>query len=470
MNLKNRLSALMLLLGTSSAFAQHQPQVQLSAVQLETGKAQPVYELSPEVTTKKSHWNNYIYIQPDVTFQAIEGIGGAFNEIGGEALLSLKKKEQKAVMENLFAKDQAGFTFCRTAIGASDFGIDAYSYSMTPEDYDQKHFSIKRDKKYVLPYIKSAFDINPELTLFASPWSPPGWMKVSGKMEGLQKEGNALRDTPAIYKAYAKYFVKYIQAYEKEGVRVDRICIQNENDADTKYPSCQFPAKDMVKFAHDYLAPAFKQNKIDSKIYAGTFRAANQMDLMDFTQSKYLKAVEGVGIQYTESKIISDARAVLPGLKIFHTEGHCYNGKNSSEQAKHRLEEVASYLNSGSTTFTYWNMILNETTKSGWDWNQNSLININRTTGEVQYNPDYNAMYIISKYIKPGDVRVASVNRANQHPLITVKSPEGQVKVLIQNTHEQEEVFTFVMGDQEIKAQLPAQAISAIVINPAKNL
>ncbi|PKQ65009.1 hypothetical protein BZG02_04005 [Labilibaculum filiforme] len=439
-----------------------QPSVKVYAVKLDKGQANPLIEVKQDNVDGKIAWKNRIYMQPNVTFQTIEGIGGAFNEIGGEALLSLSKKEQEAVMNNMFAKDKAGFTFCRTAIGASDFGIDAYSYSMTADDFEMEHFSLDRDKKYVLPYIKSAFAINPNFTLFASPWSPPAWMKESGKMVGLQKEGNRMKSDAKVKKAYAKYFVKYVQEYAKAGVKIDRICIQNENDADTKYPSCVFPAKEMVAFANQYMAPAFKKNKIKTKIYAGTFRASNQMDLMDFVQCKNMEGIDGIGIQYTETKIINDARTLVPNMKIIHTEGDCYNGKNSVEEAGNRLKEVASYINSGSTNFTYWNMILNETTKSGWDWPQNSLINIDRKNGNVQYNPDYNAMYIISKFIQPGDVRIASVNRSNSHPIITVKSPDGTIKVLVQNTNEKDGVFELVIGEKTIKVNVIAQAITAI--------
>ena len=462
-NIKNLLLVIGIALNVST-FAQTKS-VEVFAVKLDKGKAAPLFKVNNDTKGKKVGWKNRIYIQPNVTFQTLEGIGGAFNEIGGEALLSLPLKEQNELINNLFSPDKANFTFCRTAIGASDFGIDAYSYSMTPNDFEMNHFSIDRDKKYVLPYIKSAIAVNPNFTLFASPWSPPAWMKESGKMVGLQKEGNRMKSGAKIQKAYANYFVKYVQEYAKEGVNVDRICIQNENDANTKYPSCIFPAKEMVDFANNYMAPAFKKNSIKTKIYAGTFRAADQMDLMDFVQCENTEGIDGIGVQYTESKIINDARTLIPNMKIIHTEGHCYNGKNSAEEAKHRLNEVASYINSGSTNFTYWNMILNETTKSGWDWPQNSLINIDRKEKTIQYNPDYNAMYIISKFIQPGDVRIASVNRSNSHPIITVKSPDGKIKVLVQNTNENDGVFELAIENKSIKVNVPANAITAIVLN-----
>ncbi|WP_111707628.1 glycoside hydrolase family 30 protein [Lutibacter citreus] len=461
-NIKKLLLIIGLALNITS-FAQTNA-VNVFAVKLDDGIASPLFKVENNTQDKKVGWKNRIYIQPNVTFQTIEGIGGAFNEIGGEALLSLPIEEQEELMNNLFSPNKANFSFCRTAIGASDFGIDAYSYSITPNDFEMDQFSIERDKKYVLPYIKSAIAINPNFTLFASPWSPPAWMKESGKMVGLQKEGNRMKSGSKIKKAYANYFVKYVQAYAKEGVIVDRICIQNENDADTKYPSCVFPAKEMVAFANKYMAPAFKKNKIKTKIYAGTFRAADQMDLMDFVQCKNTEGIDGIGIQYTETKIINDARTLVPNIKIIHTEGDCYNGKNSTDEAKNRLKEVASYINSGSTNFTYWNMVLNETTKSGWDWPQNSLINIDRKNKTIQYNPDYNAMYIISKFIQPGDVRIASVNRGNSHPIITVKSPDGTIKVLVQNTDDKDGVFELAIEDKSIKVNVPSNAVTAIVL------
>lgn len=452
---------------SSGALAQSNKAIEVWSTNLEKGVASPLYKVTQEKKEPRSGWREHIYIQTGTELQTIEGVGGAFNEIGGQALLSLPKKEQNEVMQNLFGKDKAGFTFCRTAIGASDFGLDAYSYSNTPNDFEMKHFSIERDKKYVLPYLKSAFAINKEVTLFGSPWSPPAWLKVSESMEGQQKDKpNTLKEGKKFKEAYAKYFVKYVQAYEAEGVRVDRICIQNENDANTKYTSCTLRAKEMIAFAKDYMIPAFEKNKVATKIYAGTFRASDQMDLLDFVQSKDFDKLEGAGVQYTPSVVINDALRFAPGLKFFHTEGRCFNGKNTAGQASTRLGEVAGYINSGATAYSYWNMILNETTKSAWDWSQNSLINIDRMTRKVTYNPDYNVMYLISKFMKPGDVRVASVNRGvGAFPMITVKSPDGTIKILIQNTlTEEARTFKVLVGEEMYHIQIPGQKPVAIVI------
>ena len=444
-----------------SAMGQDKSSLQLYYVSLEKGEAAPLTEMELSEPTQPIRWGHEIRVYPEIEYQTLEGIGGAFNEIGGQALLSLSKEQQKEVMENLFSSQKAGFTFCRTAIGASDFGIDAYSYSETPDDYDMAHFSVERDQQYVIPYIQQALAVNPDLLLFGSPWSPPAWMKNNQSMTGLTELPNTFRDEERVYEAYARYFVKYVQAYEVAGIRIDRICIQNENDANTKYPSCTMLAPQMLKLATEYLIPAFQKHEINTEVYAGTFRTAQQLELIEFLTLPEAKELAGVGLQYTDPLIVTDALQMKPGLKMFHTEGHCYNGKNSPEQAQDRLEEVADYLNSGLTNFCYWNMILNETTESGWDWPQNSLINIDRTQQTIQYNPDYNAMYIISHFLKPGDVRVASVSK---RPMVTVKSPEGTLKILIQNTDGDTSPYRLTIGQEVHEFNIPAKGITAIVM------
>ncbi|PWJ37929.1 glycoside hydrolase family 30 protein [Sediminitomix flava] len=443
-------------------FAQDKQNIDLFYVSLEKGQAQPLKQIPFTETSEKIRWGHEIKVYPNIEHQTIEGIGGAFNEIGGEALLSLDHKLQREVLQNLFDKDKAGFTFCRTAIGASDFGIDAYSYSETPEDYNMDYFSIERDQKFVLPYLKAALAINPDLLIFGSPWSPPAWMKNNNSMTGLTEKPNTFRDENKVYKAYAKYFAEYVKAYESEGVKINRICVQNENDANTKYPSCTMPPAQMLKLAHQYIIPTFKKEKLNTKVFAGTFRTALNLDMIEFLGMENADKIDGIGLQYTSKSIITDAVRMQANIKMFHTEGHCYNGKNSVEQAEHRLEEAADYINSGLTNYCYWNMILNETTKSGWDWKQNSLINIDREKKTIQYNPDYNAMYILGHFIKPNDIRVASTSH---RPMITVKSPDGKVKILIQNTDEKEAPYRLKINGEIRDFKIPAKGITAIVYN-----
>ncbi|WP_430933488.1 glycoside hydrolase family 30 protein [Saccharicrinis sp. 156] len=407
-----------------------------------------------------------VRVYPDITFQTIEGIGGAFNEIGGEALMSLNDAERKDVMKNLFDPNASNFSVCRTAVGASDFGIDAYSYSETPDDYKMKKFSIKREENTVIPYIQLAYKYNPDMALFASPWSPPGWMKESGLMDrGTENPSkNVLKDDPEIYKAYALYFSKYVKAYAKEGIKVDKIVIQNEQDITTKYPSCNMPPKQMGEFIINYLRPQFQQDNIEAEIWAGSFRTAKRLDGLEFVSNKsWREAVDGIGIQYINSRQIENMQAVFPEIKFLHTEGICFGGKNSVKQAFSRFDEVSSYINHGVPNFCYWNMILNETKTSGWGWKQNSLINIDRENKTVTYNPDYAAMSLFGKFMRPGMKRIASASWYNE--TITL-ADEKNVYLFIKNESDKPKTFDIWLKDEQANVvDIPAQSISVVVVN-----
>lgn len=421
----------------------------------------PIKEYDTNSNIKPDKFSK-IVLYPDIEFQTIEGIGGAFNEIGGQALMSLPMALQEEVSRNLFSPDVGGFTYCRTAVGASDFGIDAYSYSEVAKDYDMKYFSIDREGKTVIPYIKQALKYNPSLKIFASPWSPPGWMKYSGLMDkGIDfPEKNKLIDDPKIYSSYALYFSKYIQAYKKLGIPISRLCIQNENDANTNYPSNDMPAAEMSAFIKNYLLKAFDKAKIDTEIWAGTFRTFSKIDAIEFVANKENHSlVKGIGIQYTTPTYIQQMTALYPEVKFMHTEGNCFGGKNSIKEAFSRLEEIANYINYGSQNYCYWNMILNETGKSGWDWKQNSLINIDLKTNEIIYNPDYSVMMLISKYLKPGVIRIAHYSRAN---LISVKQG-NKIFLFIQNETEVAKSYDCQINDKAISiVEIPPSSVAVI--------
>ena len=409
-----------------------------------------------------------VRMYPDITFQTMTGIGGAFNEIGGEALMSLGKTQQNEVMKNLFDSDVANFTLCRTAIGSSDFGIDAYSYSEVSDDFEMKEFSIEREKESVIPYIQMAYTYNPKMELFASPWSPPGWMKESGLMDkgDDNPDKNVLKDDPKIYKAYALYFSKYIEAYKKEGISVNKIVIQNEQDISTKYPSCHMPPKQMGEFVINYLRPQFDKSKTSAEIWAGTFRAPKRLDGLEFVANKnWREAVDGIGVQYMNSKHVYNMAAIDPDIKFLHTEGSCYGGQNNIKQSFSRFDEVASFINYGVSNFCYWNMILNETGTSGWGWKQNSLININRTEKTVTYNPDYAVMALFGRFIRPGMKRISA---ACTYGGTMTFADDQNVYLFVKNQSEDIKTFDIWLKDSQAKKiHVPANAIAVAIV--AKN-
>lgn len=452
-----------------TAFAQSSwnfKKAELSYVDLSDGAKITAQPVKTETIKLKKAKNSDAVISIDlnsIVHPNLSGIGGAFNEQGGEAFMSLPEAGRKALVEVLFSPTKgSGFALCRTAIGSSDFGLSAYSYSETPEDYEMKHFSVERDTKSVIPFILAAKSENPDLKMFASPWSPPGWMKVSGKMDGGKENAskNVLKSDPDIYKAYALYFSKYVQEYAKHGVYIDRLTIQNETDMNPKYPGCDMPPKQMVELVSGYVKPQFKKDGIKTELWAGTFRG-KRSDAQNFMKLDGGKNVVGVGLQYCKSDVMKELRENYPNLKMIHTEGVCYNGKNSMEQARKRLAEVAEYLNAGCDNYCYWNMVLNETSSSGWGWKQNSLVDIDRQTGAVTYNPDYAPISLLSRYIRPGD-QCLKVETAEGEAAIAVRN-SNRLVVFVQNNEKTAKNQNLNIDGKLYAVELPAQSLCAVI-------
>lgn len=404
----------------------------------------------------------------DIINSNLSGIGGAFNEQGGEAFMSLDTRQQKKLVVSIFNTEEGfGFSQCRTAIGASDFGLSAYSYSETTEDYEMKHFSVARDEKTVIPFIKAAYAENPALQMFASPWSPPGWMKKSGKMDGGNENvsTNKLIDDPKIYNAYALYFTKYIQEYVTLGVKINRLIIQNETDMNPKYPGCDMSSEQMSELVINYIRPAFKEAKIATELWAGSFRGKRH-DAQAFMTLEGAKVVDGVGLQYCGSKDIIALNKDYPKMKFMHTEGKCYNGDNTMEQARSRFSEVAMWLNGGCENYCYWNMILNEESKSAWGWKQNSMITIDRQTKKITYNPDYAPMALFSKFIQPGD-QTLNTFQTHKMDVIAVSNKEHLV-VFLQNDTEEEIIQNIKVENQNFTVELPVKSLCAFLFKVVK--
>ena len=414
----------------------------------------------------------------EIIHSNLSGIGGAFNEQGGEAFMCLSAKDQKILAKNLFnAKKGIGFSMCRTAVGSSDFGLGAYSYSETPEDFEMKDFSVARDESSVIPFIKAAYKQNPDLMIFASPWSPPGWMKLSGKMDdgAVRKEvtpggrqmwvnngKNYLREEEQIYKAYALYFTKYVQAYAQRGVTIDRLVIQNETDMNTKYPSCDMSPEQMAKLAFEYIKPAFDNAGLTTGLWAGTFRGKRD-DAARFIDLDGAGKIDGIAMQYAGGRQV---KAVCQaGYRVMHSEGKCYNSKNTMAQARSRFGEVCMWFNAGSDNYCYWNMVLNENSKSGWGWKQNSMIKIDRQAKTVTYNADYAPMALFSKFIRPGDQSVRALT-PDKVDALAVRN-EKQLVVFLQNETNAVTTENIELADKNYAVELPANSLCAFVFEPA---
>ena len=408
--------------------------------------------------------------------QLIEGFGGCFSELGWDALMELPEAERNDVIYKLFSPKEANFTYNRIPMGASDFALSFYSFNEVDDDFDMVNFNIERDRHILLRFIKAAQKENPGMAFFASPWSPPSWMKTNNHYasttstkgyNGLPVERSNTRDATAFkmqkgyLEAYALYFSKFIRAYEKEGVPVSVVYMQNEPFSNQVYASCKWRPEDMAYFIGEYLGPKFEEDSIETEIYYGTANTSVadyvRMPLKDPKASKYIR---GVGFQWAGKKSLPVIRKEFPHLKYMQTESECGNGRNIWEQAEYTWSLMNHYLANGVSSYAYWNLILDHTGVSRWGWRQNSLISINTETKEVKYNPEYYIMKHVSHFVVPG-ANLLETNGGADH--LAFLNPDGSVVVVIVNTEDAGKEVSVGYQDKIIRLDVKARSFNTIV-------
>jgi len=201
-----------------------------------------------------------VFVDPAHTFQTFVGIGGALTDASAETFAKLPADRQDELLKAYFDKEKGiGYTLGRTNINSCDFSSDMYTY-VDEGDKSLKSFNLAHDEKFKIPFIKKAMAAaGGRLDLFVSPWSPPAWMKDNNNM----LQGGKLK--PEYYDAWANYYVRFIQAYEKMGVPVWGLSVQNEPMAKQTWESCLYTAQDETDFIKNHLGPVLKKNKLDGK-------------------------------------------------------------------------------------------------------------------------------------------------------------------------------------------------------------
>src|ERR1700680_1093689 len=197
-----------------------------------------------------------IQLDPSVRYQKILGFGAAFTDASCYWFAKVSAQERQALLSEFFGPAGLRLSVCRTCIGASDYSTSAYSFDDSPEaDPDLKKVCIEHDRGYLLPTLRAARGANPDLYLFSSPWSPPGWMKAGGSMLG-----GSMRKR--YFGPYAQYFLKFLRAYAAAGVPVQAVTVQNEADTDQdgRMPACLFPQEYEIGFVKNHLGPLLQQS------------------------------------------------------------------------------------------------------------------------------------------------------------------------------------------------------------------
>lgn len=406
--------------------------------------------------------------------QQMIGFGGCFNELGWEALKLISTDERNDLLMTLFDPDEANFCYNRFPIGASDYSSGFYSFNEVDGDFEMKNFSIARDRNCLIPYIKMAQAINPDMTFFASPWCPPSWMKTnnhyasisSAQYNNLPTYNQSVTNTTGFkmlrgyLDSYALYFSKFLDAYEKEGIKVTDLHVQNEVIAEQIFPSCIWTPEDLSLFISDYLGPRFENEGRNVNIWLGTLNVGDpDYVTRAFNNKKVLKYIKGIGFQWDGKKAISTIHKKYPDMQLIQTENECGGGENNWSSALHMWNLMKIYINAGARAYIYWNFVLQNPGVSYWGWKQNSMVTIDVQTKKVTYNPEFYLMKHFSHYIKKGAYKLSL---SGYEDALAFSNPDGTYIVVVANRSNSDEFLNIKLKDKNLKVCLKANSFNTI--------
>ena len=423
-----------------------------------------------------------IILNRSAVLQSIEGFGACFNELGWTSLNQLSTSDRNDIMKELFAPGiGANFTICRMPLGANDFSLDWYSYNETEGDFKMRNFSIENDKKTLIPFIQEALEINPVLKIWASPWSPPAWMKYNkhyacavapetlGEKYQNQlpanrqgKEGsNMFIQEDAYFKAYALYFGKFIEKYRKEGIQVKMIMPQNEFNSCQIFPSCTWTSQGLATFIGKYLGPEMEKQKVE--IMFGTMErpsvAMIDTVLNDAASGKY---INGVGFQWAGKEAIKGVHEKYPQLKLYQTEQECGDGKNDWKYCRYAWTLMKHYISNGASAYLYWNISLEEGGISRWGWSQNSLVTVDSKTKTYRYNHEFYLLKHLSHFVQP-EAKLLK-NTGEYQNLLAFVNPDNSLVIMLQNEGYEEKNVTINIDGKEYSVLLKPDSFTSLVI------
>jgi glucosylceramidase len=416
-----------------------------------------------------------VFVDPEHQFQSITGIGGTITDAVAETYAKLPAASRAEFLKAYYdKKDGIGYTLARTTIHSSDFSSGSYTY-IKENDAALKSFSVAHDEKFRIPLIKKAIAAaGGNLTLFVSPWSPPSFMKTNGEM----LHGGKLR--PEFRQNWANYYVKFINTYEKMGIPIWGLTVQNEPMATQTWESCVFTAEEERDFIKNFLGPTLQKGGLaDKKLIAWDhnrdliYQRASVL-LSDPEAAKY---VWGVGFHWYEtwtgsSMLFDNVKMVheaFPDKQLMLTEG-CVEKFNLDSIGNWALGErygnsLINDFNSGVTAWTDWNMLLDE--HGGPNHVGNfcfAPVHADTKTGKLLFTNSFYYLGQFSKFVKPGAHRIASSSNRDQLITTAFRNADGKLAVVVMNKSSKAiPYYLWIKGQAAETSSLP-HSISTIIL------
>ncbi len=426
-----------------------------------------------------------IYLEPSAKAQEILGFGGAFTDASTYLLHLMEPDARHAFLSDLYGPSGLLLSVGRTCIGTSDFSTKMYSYDDTPEpDPELKHFSIEQDKAWILPAMREAQEINPDLYLFSCVWSPPGWMKTGGSMlGGCMKE--------RYFGPHAQYFVKFLQAYADAGVKVKAVTVNNEvdTDQDGHFPATLWAQQHEMVFVASYLGPALEKAGLNTKIWINDHnynlwgRVADE--LSNPLVAKYVDGVAWHSYAGTPDAM-TRIHEMFPDKHQYFTEGGPPADMFGPSEERHPGEPLryddsfygkdfakwskafTGMLRNWARCICVWNFLLDENgrpdiTIPARPMGRGGLATIDSKTKELSYSGNYYAFPHYSKLIQRGARVFASSGDVSGIDHVAAENPDKSRVLVLTNSNGFEKQVECRLGDRILSVALPSDSITTYV-------
>lgn len=411
-----------------------------------------------------------IFVDPGKKFQNIEGFGGAFTDAAAETFYKLPREKQAEIIAAYFDPQKGiGYTIGRTNINSCDFSSESYAYADTPGDTALAKFSIAHDLKFKIPLIKRALETAKSLKLYASPWSPPAWMKTNNDM----LHGGRLK--PEYFPAWARYYVRFVEEYKKQGIPMWGLTVQNEPMAVQTWESCIYTGEEERDFVKKHLGPELQRSGLGAlklMVWDHNRNIMYQRAKAVLDDPEAAKYVWGVGFHWYVGDEFNNVRIVheaFPDKQLLFTEGCTYPFSwDTIDQWKwgelYGLS-IAMDLNDWATGWTDWNLLVDE--KGGPNHVGNycfaPLVGDTRN-GTLHYMNSYYYLGHFSKFVRPGARRIACTTSTDDLLAAAFANPDGSLAVVVQNQTDKVHDYQVWVNGKAARTSLPAHSIATIIM------
>ena len=416
-------------------------------------------------TTTASTADATIDVYEGTRYQEMVGFGAALTDASAWLIQTrLNDAQREALLQELFGRpDGLGLSFVRITMGASDFSRSHYSYDDLPTgqtDPTLAHFSIEPDRAEKLPVLRRALAINPALTVMASPWSAPGWMKTSSSLIGGTLRADA-------YAPFALYFRRFLEAYADEGVPVHYLSVQNEpHHEPADYPGMLLDPAARARFIGDHLGPLLASAGIQTRILDWDHNWDEpQSPLAVLADPVARPYVAGVAWHCYAGQVSAQGPVhdAYPDKDAFFTE--CSGGAWAPDFGDNLKWNVQNLIIGTTRNWArgvlLWNLALDEShgPHTGGCGDCRGVVTVVSTSGVVVRNVEYYVLGHASRFVRPGARRIASTSGVQGLESVAFRNPDGGKALIVLNTAAVERTVVVHAADRYLRYTLPAGAV-----------